>query len=171
MSDFNLHIIDNFLSYDVYNDILNYIPNIEWSGENHFYSVNEKNNTKHVWYSQNVENDYFIEHIKEAIKKNSNFPVNKFRLLSFTLATKVEPFPHTDSHPECKYQLILYIDGNNDINKGTGFYVKNGNNYDLNTHIGFFKNRDILFKSGVWHSPLLFNAKDSIPRISIIAQF
>jgi|TARA_R110002012_G_scaffold147294_1_gene305730 hypothetical protein len=169
MSDFNLHIIDNFLPNDVYNDILNHIPNIEWDGMNHIY--NDK--PEHVWYSQNIENSYFSQNIKEAIRKNSIFPIKEFHMLSFTLATKVKAFPHTDASPQKLYenQLLLYIDGNNDMNKGTGFYVKNGDNYDLNTHIGFYKNRALLFKAGVWHSPLLFNAKDSIPRISIIAQF
>ena len=81
-----------------------------------------------------------------------------------------EPLVHCDG-PAFDNQLLLYLDGNTDINKGTGFYVKNGEELVLNTHIGFYKNRAILFKTGIWHAPLLFNATDSIPRIAIIAQF
>jgi len=170
---FNLHVIDDFLSHDVFLKIINEIPNITWDGLSHNY-VSEDLKGKHVWYSRNIELEGFIaQNIKENIKNKTVFPINKFNLLSFTMATKVDPFPHVDEALEGEYenQLILYIDGHTDINKGTGFYVKNGNNRELNTHIGFQKNRAVLFRSGMWHSPLLFNSKDSIPRISIIAQF
>jgi len=170
---FNLHVIDDFLSHDVFLKIINEIPNITWDGLSHNYA-SENLKGKHVWYSRNIELEGFIaQNIKENIKNKTVFPINKFNLLSFTMATKVDPFPHVDEALEGEYenQLILYIDGHTDINKGTGFYVKNGDNHELNTHIGFQKNRGVLFRSGMWHSPLLFNSKDSIPRISIIAQF
>lgn len=170
---FNLHVIDDFLSHDVFLKIINEISNITWDGMAHNYAAEDLKN-KHVWYSKSIELEGFIaQNIKENIKNKTVFPIKKFNLLSFTMATKVDPFPHVDVSLEEKYknQLILYIDGHTDINKGTGFYIKNGDKYDLNTHIGFQKNRGVLFRSGMWHSPLLFNSKDSIPRISIIAQF
>jgi len=170
---FNLHVIDNFLSNNIFLEVIKEIPNIAWESMNHTYSSQDLKG-KHVWYSNNIDCDGFIaNNIKETIKDKTMFPINKFNLLSFTMATKVDAFPHVDVSMEGKYenQLLLYIDGHTDINKGTGFYVKNGDKHDLNTHIGFQKNRGVLFKSGMWHSPLLFNAKDSVPRISIIAQF
>ena len=169
-TNFNLHVIDDFLSHDVFLKILNEIPYITWDGSNHRYNSKELKG-KHVWYSKDIELEGFIaQDIKENIKNKTVFPISKFNLLSFTMATKVAPFPHIDEG-KYKNQLLVYIDGHTDINKGTGFYIKNGDKYDLNTHIGFQKNRGVLFKSGMWHSPLLFNSKDSIPRISIIAQF
>tara|TARA_R100001460_G_scaffold103002_1_gene147986 strand:- start:10 stop:534 length:525 start_codon:yes stop_codon:yes gene_type:complete len=169
---FDLHVVDNFLSSNVFLKIINEVPYIEWDSMAHGYKSKELKG-KHVWYSKSIDlNGSVAQNIKETIKNKTLFQINKFRLLSFTMATKVNAFPHEDvAEGEFENQLILYIDGHTDINKGTGFYVKNGNNYELNTHIGFQKNRGILFKSGMWHSPLLFNSKDSIPRISIIAQF
>ena len=75
------------------------------------------------------------------------------------MVPKMEPFPHVDLDDGSGHtnQLVLYIDGNTEMNKGTGFYVQDSEtNINLNTHIGFHKNRAILFKSGMYHSPLLF---------------
>ena len=169
---FDLHIIDNFLSSNTFLEIINEVPHIEWESMAHAYKSKELKG-KHVWYSKRLDLEGLIaQSIKETIRNKTLFPINKFNLLSFTLATKVDAFPHEDvAEGKFENQLLLYIDGHTDINKGTGFYVKNGNSYELNTHIGFQKNRGVLFKSGMWHSPLLFNSKNSIPRISIIAQF
>ena len=68
-------------------------------------------------------------------------------------------------------QMILYVDGDAEINKGTGFYVPGKDGVELNTHVGFYKNRAVFFKSGTWHSPLVFASDNPKPRISIIAQF
>ena len=176
MSEFNLHIIDNFLPNDVYTKILNSITDIAWDPLNHVYDYKktEKLEPKHVWFSQGIDmGGFFAKEIKNCINKSGSFTIKNFSLLSFTMATKVDPFPHRDGPVKGKYnrQMVLYIDGANDINKGTGFYVKNDNRYDLNTHIGFRKNRAVLFNAGMWHSPLLFASQDSAPRISIIAQF
>ena len=174
MSDFNLHIIDNFLPNDVYTEILNSITDIAWHPLHHAYGNGKTDKPKHVWFSQGIDMDgFFAKEIKNCINKSGSFIIKNFSLLSFTMATKVDPFPHRDGPVKDKFnrQMVLYIDGANDINKGTGFYVKNDNQYDLNTHIGFHKNRAVLFNAGMWHSPLLFASQDSAPRISIIAQF
>jgi len=67
------------------------------------------------------------------------------------------------------------------LNAGTGFYKPIDKGFDLNTAIGCYPNRAVLFNaSDCFHSPLLYTAKNNIlvfasdnltPRISIIAQF
>ena len=170
-TDFNLHVLDNFLSNETFLKILNITRSMDWDSMGHTYTE-EKIKGKHVWFSREIDpNGFIAKDIKNTIKNKSMLVAKKFSLLSFTMATKVKAFPHEDVGNTFKNQLILYVDGNTDINKGTGFYVKKNDEFILNTHVGFQKNRAILFKSGMWHSPLLFNANDSTPRISIIAQF
>ena len=106
---FNLHVIDDFLSHDVFLKIINEISNITWDGMKHAYESKDLKG-KHVWYSRNIELEGFIaQNIKENIKNKTVFPIKKFNLLSFTMATKVDPFPHVDVSLEEKYenQLIL----------------------------------------------------------------
>ena len=66
--------------------------------------------------------------------------------------------PHDDlvsGHPKDRsYNCLIYIIGDPLINNGTGFYIKKGDNLDLNSHIGFKINRAILFKREIVHSPL-----------------
>jgi hypothetical protein len=81
------------------------------------------------------------------------------------LAT-VEPLPHCDLGEECDYQVIIYIKGNNHLNKGTGFYL----NGDLNTHVGFNENRGVIWHANTVHTPLNWASDDKSKRFSLIMQ-
>ena len=171
-SDFNLHVLDNFLSDDAYTEAINLIPTIDWGAKTLKYNGLDN---EHRWFSSHLAPHHPIAvEIEKNIKEKTKFKFRGFRLLAFTMVPKMEPFPHVDLDDGSGHtnQLVLYIDGNTEMNKGTGFYVQDSKtNINLNTHIGFHKNRAILFKSGMYHSPLLFLSNDSIPRISIIARF
>jgi len=177
MSNFNLHVLDNFLPKNSYNDVLNLIPNINWGAKTLTYKGTTKGSAdKHRWFSSIIDPDSPIASvIKNCILEKTKFDFRSFRLLAFTMVPKMDAFPHVDLDEEGTghtNQLILYIDGNTEMNKGTGFYMQeNETKVNLNTHIGFHKNRAVLFKSGMYHSPLLSFSDDSIPRISIIARF
>jgi len=87
------------------------------------------------------------------------------------LAT-VEPTVHRDYDEEkTSHQVIIYIKGNTDLHKGTGFYIKSGDGLELNTHVGFVENRAVFWDSKAYHSPLNFTAEDKSKRFSIIAQY
>ena len=58
-----------------------------------------------------------------------------------------------------------------DLQKGTGFFLKNEDGLQLNTQIGFKENRAIFWDSRAYHSPLNFSAEDKTKRFSIIAQY
>ena len=52
---------------------------------------------------------------------------------------------------------LVYLKGNHLLNSGTGFYNKVGNEFVLNTHVGFKENRAIIFDSKIRHCSLQFN--------------
>ena len=169
MTSFNIHIIDNFLPHDIFQSALKYASKIEWGSQDLYYG---DENNKHVWFSKNILHEKeLMETIKTNIRKKTNLKVKNFRILYFTLAPKKEAYPHIDVHKDIENQMILYVDGAPEINKGTGFYVPNKDGVELNTHVGFYRNRAVFFKSGIWHSPLVFASDNLTPRISIIAQF
>ena len=174
-SAFNIHIIDNFFPENIYKKILESIPNMNWSSSDLYDSKREGD---HLWISNLVHPEDEITGILiNLINEKTLFKIKKFKLLSYTLQSQTsEPYVHSDEaygeeRGKTHSQILIYIDGSVDINKGTGFYVKQGNQWVLNTHVGFFKNRAILFPTGVWHSPLTWNSKDGIPRIALIGQF
>ena len=72
-----------------------------------------------------------------------------------------------------KGHLIIYLSGDPKLNCGTGFYnVVGESTFDLNTAIGFFPNRAVIFDAETcWHSPLLYTAEGNAPRFSIIIWF
>ena len=168
-SAFNIHIIDNFFPDDIYEKIVKSIPTMNWGSRD---LMDSKKEGDHLWFSNLVHpEDELTDILINLINEKSFFKIKKFSLLSYTLQSRTEePFVHTDDSSGDS-QILIYIDGPVDINKGTGFYVKQGNEFFLNTHVGFFKNRAVLFPTGIWHSPLTWNSKDGIPRIALIGQF
>ena len=110
----------------------------------------------------------------------SNNNVKIKRLISdfvYTMVSNVkENSCHVDSGDDINNfgkdfnaQFIFYVNGNNELTNGTGFYTKGKNKeYHLTTHIGFVENRALLFKNNVMHSPLKFLSNDNKPRFSII---
>jgi hypothetical protein len=160
---FNIIIKDNFLDEKLFNKLhekisyFNYDPKLNFLGE-------EK---KHPWFSAPVS-----EKIKEIIKDKCEKTFRKrfkVSMCNYTLLASVEPLPHNDLGDDCDHQICIYIKGNTNLNKGTGFYLENGlNTYELNTHIGFNENRAILWESNTFHSPLNWSSDDKSKRYSII---
>ena len=169
MTSFNIQIIDDFLPKKYFNKIKKIAGQMDWGAlELHY----EKQHGKHVWFSKNVIDDVELkDQLIKSIRSKTSYPIKDFKILFFTLAPKTEIFPHIDVGEGFKYQMILYVDGSIEMNKGTGFFLPTKTGITMNTHVGFNKNRAVFFNSGVWHSPLIYASDNAIPRISIIAQF
>lgn len=88
----------------------------------------------------------------------------------YTIVSSQKQFaPHVDRGG--KYQVLIYLMGNETMNNGTGFYKPDGKgNLVLNTHIGFQPNRAILFTKDNYHAPLLWAGNSSM-RYSICFSF
>jgi len=167
-TDFNIRIKDNFFSNENFNYIKNVSKNIKFGPINLTY--NNGNSKDHVFFTtdapQKVRN-ILNKEISNFFKvKNLNINTCQYSLVAKSDKTQVH------DHPEkIDLSCIIYIDGDENIHCGTGFYVKKDDNtFELNTHVGFKPNRIVSWESNVWHAPLSFT--DSYKkRISLITQY
>ena len=164
MEKFDIRIKDDFLESSKFKVLYDKVPFYNYqAGGNYIKDVN------HIWYSIPASEDV-TKYLKEECEKQFDIKL-KTHFCSITMLATVEPRVHCDYGENCTHQVIVYIRGNEDLHKGTGFYVSKDDFNELNTHVGFHKNRAVLFESGMYHSPLVSFSDDSIPRISIIARF
>ena len=167
-SEFDIRIKDNFLNQEDFNKIKSYSKNIHWQPMGVCY---DPTTPTHVWFTDNAPKEITDIMEKEVSKffkiKILNIKLNQFSLVS--KSKKVEA--HTDISEITNFQTILYIDGDETVHSGTGFYIKKSkNNFELNTHIGFRPNRIVSWTSNVWHAPLSFTDTFK-PRTSLITQY
>jgi len=156
---FYITIKDNFFNENILKKLQDKLPTLNYSSQ-----YNAIKNINHIWFSCPAE-----ENIKDIIKNKCEKIWNKkfkIRFCSYTMLATVEPVVHCDLSEECDHQIIIYIKGNTNLHKGTGFYLNN----ELNTHIGFNENRAVFWHSNTMHSPLNWAADDKSKRYSIICQ-
>lgn len=166
-SEFDIRIKDNFFSKKDFNYIKNFSKKINFGALDIAYT----GNNNHVFFTKNAPQEI----CDIVFKKVSDF--FKIKILNISLcqyslvakSSKVEV--HNDLSENTNFQTILYIDGNEDIHCGTGFYTtKDKNTFTLNSHIGFKPNRIVSWGANVYHAPLSFT--DSYKkRISLITQY
>ena len=98
----------------------------------------------------------------EQIKPKFFHDPKKIQTILYTIVSPQKQFaPHVDNMG--KYQVLIYLIGDETVNNGTGFYKpdKEGN-LNLNTHIGFRENRAILFTKDNYHANLLWAGNSSM---------
>ena len=72
----------------------------------------------------------------------------------YLLSPKHEkPSPHSD---RIKINCPIYLKGGSLMNNGTALYEKDGENWVINSHIGFKENRAVMFSSERTHASLQF---------------
>ena len=163
--NFNINIRDNFLDKNTFNKLYDKVPYLRYKPDEYVID-----GVPHIWFSAKAE-----PQLGEAIKEKCEKAFNKKLHLTFfgyTMVATVEPIVHCDYNKDTtSHQIIIYIKGNTDLQKGTGFFLKNEDGLQLNTQIGFKENRAIFWDSRAYHSPLNFSAEDKTKRFSIIAQY
>ena len=171
-TEFDIHIKDNFIESDMFKFIYEKIPFHNYSGDSHRYR-GDLNKEHHLFFAAKTEPEV-RNYVKERCEKLYN---KKFEqgFCDYTMVMhRKEPMPHHDLGDDVSHQIIIYIRGEEGLNKGTGFYThdKKNNKYVLNTHVGFNENRGIFWDSHAYHSPLLWNDEDKKSmRYSIVSQF
>tara|TARA_R100000951_G_C2553308_1_gene153171 strand:+ start:96 stop:638 length:543 start_codon:yes stop_codon:yes gene_type:complete len=169
-TEFDIRIKDNFFSKEDFNYIKNVSKKINFDALQIQYENNEKKNY-HVFFTANAPKEI----CNIVYKRVSNFfkiKILDMRLCQYSLVAKSNTVEvHNDKTENTNFQTILYIDGNENIHCGTGFYTEKGkDNFELNSHIGFKPNRIVSWGSNVYHAPLSFT--DSYTkRISLITQY
>tara|TARA_R100000030_G_scaffold71101_1_gene54695 strand:- start:32 stop:568 length:537 start_codon:yes stop_codon:yes gene_type:complete len=169
----DLQVKDNFLPKELFEKLSVYCINLEYSSKNIIYKG--KNYDEHIFLSNPIyKDDKLLQDLEKSIIKHFKLKIKNLNIAAFTCVNTKEPTPHTDglTFPNEKH-LILYLNGDSNLNAGTGFYNRtNDNNFDLNTAVGFFPNRAVIFNANnCYHSPLLYTSKDNSPRFSIIIWF
>jgi len=170
-SELNLTIKDNFLENNFFKELHASIMFKKWNPIDNIYLKTGK----HVWHHYKVQEN-LTNILKKQIENKFNVKIKKFMNgMNYTMVSNVkEESVHVDGvdYPDKDFnaQFILYVNGNNELTNGTGFYTKKEDGkYHLTTHVGFVENRALLFKNKVMHSPLKFLSKDNKPRFSIIS--
>ena len=167
-----LQVVDNFLPEKLFKKLKTCSVTLDYSSKK-VHSQKIEENT-HVFLSNSIsKNDELIEDIDKCLKKHFGIKIKNFHLAAFTCVNTKRATPHKDvqAFPNEKH-LIIYLNGDPKLNAGTGFYnFINEKTFDLNTAVGCFPNRAVLFNAEDWHSPLLYTAKDNLPRFSIIVWF
>jgi len=167
-TEFDIRIKDNFLNEEDYNKIKLYTKRIFWKPTSLSYSTN---NPTHVWFTDDAP-DEITELMKKEVSKLFNVEILNVSVNQFSFVTKSKKSEvHNDASEITNFQTILYIDGDENVHSGTGFYVKTDDNkFELNTHIGFRPNRIVSWTSNVYHAPLSF-ADAFQKRISLVTQY
>ena len=155
-NDIKDHVIvkDNFFRDEIYKELLLDIHRLIF--KNRYPDVGKKGDyVNKTYFHVKLNLDHFA--VKEVSKILKNYKFNLSNMEhSYILTTKHEkPTPHVDvSDVNC----LVYIEGNNVLNNGTGFYDSNyKNDYDINNFIGFKENRAIIFDPKIYHGSLQFN--------------
>ena len=170
----DLQIKDNFLPTDLFQKLSVYCTTLDY-GEGIKYGEGTKyDKDQHVFYSNNIhKDDDLLKDLEQSIIKHFRVGIKNLHLAAFTLVNTKEALPHVDKlqFPTEKH-LIIYLNGDSKLNAGTGFYESSDDGFDLNTAIGCYPNRAVLFNaSDCYHSPLLYTAKNNIPRFAVIIWF
>ena len=168
-----LQVQDNFLPEELFLKLKQYSITLDYSSQNIVQKSGDYE--KHVFLSNPInEDDDLIKDLEKSIVKHFKFKIKNLHLAAFTCVNTKKPTPHTDKlmYPNEKH-LIIYLNGDTNLNAGTGFYDKTGEGtYDLNTAVGFRPNRALIFNADTCiHSPLLYAAEGNSPRFSIIVWF
>ena len=152
-------IEDNFFNKKVLKKIQNEISNLNFTNRSVTVNKDDDNIYQKIYFNVELKTEHFA--VQEVYKNLKIYFKNKKKLGKgshfYFLSTKhKEQTPHKDSND---INCLVYLKGNYLINSGTGFYdyIKDKNQYILNTHVGFKENRAIIFDSKIMHASLQFN--------------
>ena len=168
-----LQVQDNFLPEELFLKLAKYSTNLDYSSKNIVQGSGEYE--EHVFLSNKIyKDDDLLKDLEKSIIKHFKVKIKNLHLAAFTCVNTKKATPHNDAQmfPGEKH-LIIYLSGDSKLNCGTGFYnVVSESAFDLNTAVGFFPNRAVIFDAETcWHSPLLYTAEGNAPRFSIIIWF
>jgi len=168
LEEFDIQIKDSFLNKKDFNEIKSYSKKILWKPIKLAY---DEKNPKHVWFTEDCS-EKISKILSKEVSRFFKIEILKIVTCQYSFVAKSNKTEvHHDGDGEHNFQVIFYIDGDENIHCGTGFYTKkDDNSFDLNTHIGFRPNRIVTWTSGIYHAPLSFT-DDFKSRISIIAQY
>ena len=162
----HIHIQDNFFDSKFIQTLQKELITLEF--KHRFSTFKHINNYDHNYHHVELTEDApVVQEVTKQLKTHFNFSSIKYMQSSYLLSFPNTPaVPHQD---ESDFNCLIYLLGNPLINNGTGFYIDQGEEQILNSHVGFKENRALFFDAKIYHSPLQF-AGNSTPRY-IMANF
>ena len=166
----NINVQDNFFSSKFLHTLQNELVSLEFKSRyrDRLTEFGETNVYQRNYHQVTLNKDApVVQELIKKIKLHFNFSsiknIESFYFLSFPNTPAI---PHYD---KSDFNCLIYLLGDPLMNNGTGFYIGQGKEKILNSHIGFKENRAIFFDSKIYHSPLQF-AGNSSPRY-VMANF
>ena len=165
----NIYVQDNFFDSKFLQTLQKELLTLEFESRYHDQSGGGETSVYQRNYHQVKlhKNAPVVLELIKLIKIHFNFlslkEIQSFYFLSFPNTPAI---PHKDNSD---FNCLIYLLGDPLMNNGTGFYIDQGEEKILNSHIGFKENRAIFFDSETYHSPLQFSGNSS-PRY-VMANF
>jgi hypothetical protein len=160
----NIYVQDNFFDSKFIQTLQKELLTLDFQ---YRFSTSESVYNRNYHHVELTEDALAVQEVTRQLKKHFNFSsikhMESFYFLSFPNTPAI---PHQD---HADFNCLIYLLGNPLINNGTGFYIDQGGEQILNSHVGFKENRVIFFDAKIYHSPLQF-AGNSTPRY-IMANF
>jgi|TARA_R100001015_G_C4604552_1_gene159558 hypothetical protein len=144
-------VVDNFFKQDYFEKLKNKVIQQNYSPRTVDYEGDSQKLYHHIPLDTK---DSHCQHTYETIKKQFNHEINfdnmyvqSFFFLSFGHET---PNIHQDS---CMFNCMIYIQGENLLQNGTSFYIKDKDEqFVLHSVLGFQENRAVLFDGSIYHA-------------------
>jgi hypothetical protein len=158
-----IKILDNFFEEKDLKAIQDFALTKAFYTPRFFENTKEKNKKNHYGSRWNLDNDLKLKNlfIKQAELK-FKIKIKEIDDDSGIDQRNLDHFkPHIDT-PDGVINIMIMLKGIAAVTNGTVFYFKNGNNLDLDTHVGFRENRAILFPSDHYHSQHASNIPNMI---------
>jgi len=112
-------------------------------------AVKDNSVYQRIYFNVELSSEHFaVKYVTDLFKKRYNIKITNM-LSYYFLSTKNNlPTPHTDV---AKINCLIYLNGDQKMANGTGFYVKDEKNECsvLNSHVGFIENRALIFDGSV----------------------
>jgi len=160
----NIYVQDNFFDSKFIQTLQKELLTLDFQ---YRFSTSESVYNRNYHHVELTEDAPAVQEVTRQLKKHFNFSsikhMESFYFLSFPNTPAI---PHQD---HADFNCLIYLLGNPLINNGTGFYIDQGEEQILNSHVGFKENRALFFDAKIYHSPLQF-AGNSTPRY-IMANF
>ena len=146
---------DNFFESKIYNEILLDISRLKFQNRSTIVNKESDNIYQKIYFSVPLNPNHFaLQEAKKITEKNLHAKISLWESSYFLSTKHTTPTPHFDT---TDINCLVYLKGNLLLNSGTGFYNKVGDEFVLNTHVGFKENRAIIFDSKIYHCSLQFN--------------
>lgn len=144
-------IKDNFLDETLFKKIYSELDKVKFVNR----STHKEGETQKIYFNAPLSTDHPAPiALKSFFKAELGMIINKMESFYFLSAKHEEPSPHDDTPG--KINCIIYLKGPSLVHNGTALYEKNGEMWNINSHIGFKENRAIIFSSHRKHASLQF---------------